>query len=274
MKDAINPVQYAIINQYWSDDLARLGTTEGTSLSPYPQPPSREVLLALREGSNGRTPTERYRGGPWCSERLDRVVTSLHLATGTSDKTSGLLGLYDHKGELTSYWENMSAFIRGIAAVSEAWWTESESCHKAVIYAHRGRGYQIIDCSVTEGERQYKRGQEYCLIEESEWVKTSRGGYLELVLKVIKGDREGLRFIDRLHLNTEDLRLQQQAYKRLSAYSRVTGIVYIQDSRQLHGIPFWVMWTESNELVTLEFMEGPPSAPNDDRPFTVEVLDD
>mgnify|MGYP001091173355 CR=1 FL=1 len=260
MKDAIN------LDHLWQDRIK-------FSLCPFPIPPGRGVVTALRKQSNGRTPGESYDGGLWRSERLDRVVTSLHIATGTNDETSGLLGLYDHKGELTSYWESISAFIRGIASVSKAWWTESESCHTAVIYAHKGQGLQIIDCSVTEGERQYKRGQEYCIIEESEWVKTPRGGYLELVLKVIKGDREGLRFIDRLHLNTEDLRLQQQAYKRLSAYSRVTGVVYIQDSQQLHGIPFWVRWTESNELVTLEFMDGSPSAPKDDGPFTVEVLE-
>lgn len=82
----------------------------------------------------------------------------------------------------------------------------------------------------------------YCVIEESEMVTLKHGGYLELVLKVVKGDREGLRIIDRLHLNhAGDAALQERAYKRLADYCHLTGQVQITDSSQLHGIPFWVL---------------------------------
>lgn len=117
----------------------------------------------------------------------------------------------------------------------------------------------------------------YCLIEDSEWVKTSRGGYLELVLKVIKGDREGLRFIDRLHLNhAGDAALQERSYKRLADYCHLTGQIQIADSNQLHGIPFWVLVEDSGEVTTVRLQDKGQRGDLIHRgePFTVEVLDD
>lgn len=91
-------------------------------------------------------------------------------------------------------------------------------------------------------------GRHYCLIEASEWVKTSRGGYLELVLKVVKGERAGLRFIDRLQLQDIDCIKQEQDFKRLSDYSQLTGQIQINDPSQLHDTPFWVELKEIDGL--------------------------
>lgn len=92
--------------------------------------------------------------------------------------------------------------------------------------------------------QQQNPANDYAVAEASEWVTTTRGGYLELILKVVRGPSKGLRFIDRLHLQNPDLALQEQAYKRLSEYCHVTGQIQINDSSQLHGIPFWVKLNE------------------------------
>lgn len=122
-------------------------------------------------------------------------------------------------------------------------------------------------------------GRHYCIIEESEWVKTPWGGYLELVLKVIKGDREGLRIIDRLHLNhAGNPVLQEFAYRHLADYCHLTGQVQLMDSSQLHGIPFWV-WLDDvgaghKWVARLQEESRPGWFKPRGEPFTVEVLDD
>lgn len=123
-------------------------------------------------------------------------------------------------------------------------------------------------------------GCHYCIIEESEWVKTPRGGYLELTLKIVRGPATGRRFVERLTLQDPNPVPVEMAYRRLSIYSRLTGIVHIQDPRQLHGIPFWVWLDESGtspKITLLEEQEDGTLLRVEDRSArraTVVVLDD
>ncbi len=98
-------------------------------------------------------------------------------------------------------------------------------------------------------------GCHYCIIEDSEWVKTKRGGYLELILKVVKGPATGRRFVERLNLQDPNPVPVEIAYNRLSVYSRLTGILHIQDPRQLHNIPFWMWLDESDVTPKIRLLE-------------------
>ena len=78
------------------------------------------------------------------------------------------------------------------------------------------------------------------MIVESEMkpTKDGNGAYLQLTLKVIDGQYAGRQVFDRLNLQNQNPVAAEIAYKRLSAYCHATGVIQVQDSQQLHGIPF------------------------------------
>lgn len=77
------------------------------------------------------------------------------------------------------------------------------------------------------------------MITESEMRPTSngQGAYLQLTLKIIDGQYAGRLVFDRLNLQNQNPVAAEIAYRRLSAYCHATGVIQIQDSQQLHGIP-------------------------------------
>lgn len=77
------------------------------------------------------------------------------------------------------------------------------------------------------------------MIVESEMKPTSngQGAYLQLSLKVVDGQYAGRQVFDRLNLQSQNPVAAEIAYKRLSAYCHATGVIQVQDSQQLHGIP-------------------------------------
>ena len=77
------------------------------------------------------------------------------------------------------------------------------------------------------------------MIVESEIKPTShgQGAYLQLSLKVVDGQYAGRQVFDRLNLQNQNPVAAEIAYKRLSAYCHATGVIQVQDSQQLHGIP-------------------------------------
>lgn len=77
------------------------------------------------------------------------------------------------------------------------------------------------------------------MIVESEMKPTSngQGAYLQLSLKVVDGQYAGRQVFDRLNLQNQNPVAAEIAYKRLSAYCHATGVIQVQDSQQLHGIP-------------------------------------
>ena len=77
------------------------------------------------------------------------------------------------------------------------------------------------------------------MITESEMkpTKDGNGAYLQVTLKVVDGQYAGRQVFDRLNLQNQNPVAAEIAYKRLSAYCHATGVIQVQDSQQLHGIP-------------------------------------
>ena len=94
----------------------------------------------------------------------------------------------------------------------------------------------------TQGVGGLPIGRHPVIVESSE-VKANKandGGYLQLNLKVIDGPQAGIVGAYRLNLYHSNPQTVEIANRQLSAISHVTGVYMIQDSAQLHNIPFIV----------------------------------
>ena len=92
----------------------------------------------------------------------------------------------------------------------------------------------------TQGVGGLPIGRHPVIVESSE-VKANKandGGYLQLNLKVIDGPQAGIVGAYRLNLYHSNPQTVEIANRQLSAISHVTGVFMIQDSAQLHNIPF------------------------------------
>lgn len=77
-----------------------------------------------------------------------------------------------------------------------------------------------------------------CQIVGSEMKPTAKGGaYLQLDLQVLDGPYAGRKVFDRLNIKNENPTAVEIAYRRLSAYCHAVGVLKVEDSQQLHGIP-------------------------------------
>ena len=81
-----------------------------------------------------------------------------------------------------------------------------------------------------------------CRIIESSVKPTAnqKGSYLELVLTVIDGQFANRRLFDRLNLHNDNEQTVRIAYETLSAICHATGVIQLEDTAQLHGIPISV----------------------------------
>lgn len=70
--------------------------------------------------------------------------------------------------------------------------------------------------------------------------KENNGGYLQLNLKIIDGPQTGTVGAYRLNLYHSNQQTVEIAHRQLSAVCHVTGVFMLQDSAQLHNIPFIV----------------------------------
>jgi hypothetical protein len=68
-------------------------------------------------------------------------------------------------------------------------------------------------------------------------TKDQTGAYLELGMKVMDGEHAGRMVFDRLNLHNKNPVAVEIAYRTLSAICHATGVMQVQDSQQLHGIP-------------------------------------
>ena len=77
-------------------------------------------------------------------------------------------------------------------------------------------------------------------ISESETkpTKAEGGAYLQLTVEVIDGQYANRKVFDRLNLWNANPVASEIAQRRLSAYCHATGVMMLQDSQRLHGIPF------------------------------------
>jgi len=94
----------------------------------------------------------------------------------------------------------------------------------------------------TQGGGSLPVGRHPVIIESSE-VKANKandGGYLQLNLKLIDGPQTGTTGAYRLNLYHSNPQTAEIAHRQLSAICHVVGVFNVQDSAQLHNIPFMV----------------------------------
>ena len=92
----------------------------------------------------------------------------------------------------------------------------------------------------TQGGGSLPVGRHPVIIESSE-VKANKandGGYLQLSLKLIDGPQTGTTGAYRLNLYHSNPQTAEIAHRQLSAICHVVGVFNVQDSAQLHNIPF------------------------------------
>ena len=114
-------------------------------------------------------------------------------------------------------------------------------------------------------------------ITESEMkpTKDGEGTMLALTLQVIDGQYANRKLFDRLNLQNKNAVAQNIAYQTLSAICHATGVIQVQDSQQLHGIPLMVkvnlrpagqgkdgqFYDASNEVKGYKAIEGQQAPP-------------
>ena len=94
----------------------------------------------------------------------------------------------------------------------------------------------------TQGGGSLPVGRHPCIIESSE-VKANKandGGYLQLNVKLIDGPQTGATGAYRLNLYHSNPQTAEIAHRQLSAICHCVGVFNVQDSQQLHNIPFIV----------------------------------
>ena len=92
----------------------------------------------------------------------------------------------------------------------------------------------------TQGGGSLPVGRHPVIIESSE-VKANKandGGYLQLNLKLIEGPQMGTTGAYRLNLYHSNPQTAEIAHRQLSAICHVIGVFNVQDSAQMHNIPF------------------------------------
>jgi hypothetical protein len=84
-------------------------------------------------------------------------------------------------------------------------------------------------------------------------------GKLELKLEIIEGQYAGRLLFYNLNLFNKNPQSSEIAYRQLSALCHVTGVFAIQNSQQLHGIPFKVTINNDgtyNNVKVVKFLNG------------------
>lgn len=92
----------------------------------------------------------------------------------------------------------------------------------------------------TQGVGSLPIGRHPVIIESSE-VKANKandGGYLQLNLRIIDGPQQGTQGAYRLNLYHSNQQTVEIAHRQLSAICHVINVFQVQDSSQLHNIPF------------------------------------
>ena len=101
----------------------------------------------------------------------------------------------------------------------------------------------------TQGVGGLPVGKHPVIVESSEVKANSKndGGYLQLNLKIIDGPSAGSVGAYRLNLYHQNQQTVEIAHRQLSAVCHVVGVFNVQDTQQLHNIPF---------IVEVDFQKG------------------
>ena len=83
-------------------------------------------------------------------------------------------------------------------------------------------------------------GEYMTIIVDSELkpTKNGKGSYLQLALQVIDGHYKNRVVFDRLNIQNQNQTAQEIGQRALSALCHAVGVLQVQDSSQLHNIPF------------------------------------
>jgi len=94
----------------------------------------------------------------------------------------------------------------------------------------------------TQGVGGLPIGRHPVVVDSSEVKANSKndGGYLQLNLKIIDGPQAGTTGAYRLNLYHSNQQTVEIAHRQFSAVCHVVGVFNVQDSGQLHNIPFIV----------------------------------
>jgi hypothetical protein len=102
-------------------------------------------------------------------------------------------------------------------------------------------------------------------------TKDGTGAYLETELTVQDGACKGRKVFYRLNLKNSNPVAQEIAYRQLSAICHAVGVIQVEDSQQLHGLPFQVKvvvkkddsgkYDPSNEVKAIKGMNEGAHAP-------------
>ena len=80
------------------------------------------------------------------------------------------------------------------------------------------------------------------IIEDSDYVdnKAGTGRILKLTYQIIDGPMKGRKIFENLNLENANPQAEQIARKALNSICMAVGIPYVQDTAQLHSIPFMI----------------------------------
>lgn len=102
------------------------------------------------------------------------------------------------------------------------------------------------------------------MIDESEMkpTKDGSGAYLQARFNIIDGQYANRKIYMRLNLKNTNPVAQEIAYKQLSAIAHAVGVLHVQDSSQLHGLPMKIkvklrkdtsgQYEDSNEISSIK----------------------
>ena len=106
--------------------------------------------------------------------------------------------------------------------------------------ANLGQQFDASQVAPSTGYDVIPKGEYVMRITDSDVVPNSAqtGTVLKLTLEVVSGEYAGRKVFDQLNLTNPNEMAVKISRERLSAYCHATGVIQLQDSQQLHGIPF------------------------------------
>lgn len=97
-------------------------------------------------------------------------------------------------------------------------------------------------------------------------TKDGAGTYLQMRFNVLDGQYRGRKLFARLNIRNANAQAQEIALRQLSAIGHAVGVLHIQDSQQLHGLPLKVKvkvrkgdgeYEDSNEIISYKNINEP-----------------
>lgn len=139
--------------------------------------------------------------------------------------------------------------------------------------ANLGQQFDASQVAPSTGYDVIPKGEYVMRITDSDVVSNSAqtGNVLKLTLEVVSGEYAGRKVFDQLNLSNPNEMAVKISRERLSAYCHATGVIQLQDSQQLHGIPFVAkvkikvdkngVYDDRNEIASCKKMEQGGGAP-------------